>query len=70
MDFATIGGIIIMVILPMSGWVLRLQGRLVALETWREALADRLDGFEGRVLDTLARIENRLDALADRAPHR
>lgn len=52
--------------LPMLGWVLRLQGRLVALETWREISEGYWTKLEQRIFDALERIESKLDGKADR----
>ena len=51
---------------PMAGWVLKLQGRLVALETWREITSGHWKEFEDRILRTLDRIESKLDSKADK----
>jgi hypothetical protein len=52
--------------LPMLGWVLRLQGRITALETWREIYEDHSERFQARILQVLDRIENKLDSKVDR----
>jgi hypothetical protein len=51
---------------PLVIAAFRLHGRVVRLETWKEALTDRLDGFESRVLAALTRIEDKLDRKVDR----
>lgn len=51
---------------PLAGWVLSLQGRLTALETWRQVYAENFAKFEERILRTLERIETKLDQKADR----
>lgn len=52
---------------PMLGWVLKLQGRVVALETWREIYQEAFERFEARILTTLDRIERKIDLKADRS---
>jgi hypothetical protein len=52
--------------IPLAGWVLSLQGRLTALETWRQVYAENFSKFEERILRTLERIETKLDQKADR----
>lgn len=51
---------------PLVGWVLKLQGRLVALETWREIYEDHFERFESRILQVLDRIERKLDGKVDK----
>lgn len=51
---------------PLGAWVLSLQGRLTALETWRTVYAENFAKFEERILRTLERIETKLDQKADR----
>ncbi len=51
---------------PLGAWVLSLQGRLTALETWRQVYSENFKSFEDRILRTLERIETKLDGKADR----
>ena len=59
---AVAGGVAV----PLLGFIFRLQSRIVVLETWREAMTERLNGFEQRILDALRRIEDKLDGKQDR----
>ena len=45
-------------------WLVRQEGRINVLMAQHQALKERVDGIEERILDTLARIESRLDKLA------
>ncbi len=54
------------VAVPLGGWVLSLQSRLTALETWRQVYSENFKSFEDRILRTLERIETKLDGKADR----
>lgn len=64
----TIGG-------GLIAWVLKLQSRLVTLETWRlhrdeswEMFEERQQTFETRLFAELRDIRTRLDVLSDRRP--
>ena len=49
---AAVGGIV---------WLVRSEGSLTKESALRQALADRIDGFEARIYRALERIENKLD---------
>ena len=64
--FVTALGAAATVGVPLVGWVMKLQGRLTALETWREITSGHWREFEERILRTLDRIESKLDGKADK----
>ena len=47
-------------------WLIRLEGRINTETALREALRQRLDGFEARIYEVLERIESKLDRKADK----
>jgi hypothetical protein len=47
-------------------WLIRLEGRINTETALREALRQRLDGFEARIYEVLERIEQKLDRKADK----
>lgn len=47
-------------------WLIRLEGRINTETALREALRQRLDGFEARIYEVLERIEAKLDRKADK----
>jgi hypothetical protein len=47
-------------------WLVRLEGRINLLFSQQGAMDKRIDGLEERILDSLRRIETRLDTLVDR----
>ena len=51
---------------PLAGWVLSLQGRLTALETWRQVYSENFAKFEERIFRALERIETKVDSKAER----
>lgn len=53
------------VVVPLLAWVLKLQGRIVALETWREISQSQFAALEERIMAALERIEDRLDRKFD-----
>jgi hypothetical protein len=60
MDF---GAIVTLILAGVGalGWLYRLEGRITTEVALREALQQRLDGFEQRIYESLRRIEDRLD---------
>lgn len=46
--------------IPLLTFVLKLQGRLVTLETWREVTEQYRNGFERRILEKLDALEEYL----------
>lgn len=47
-------------------WLIRLEGRINTETALREALRQRIDGFEARIYEALERIENKLDRKVDK----
>lgn len=47
-------------------WLIRLEGRINTETALREALRQRIDGFEARIYEVLERIESKLDRKADK----
>ncbi len=47
-------------------WLLRLEGRINTESALRDAMRQRLDGFESRIYEVLERIEAKLDRKADK----
>lgn len=62
-------GVVIGAAVPLLGglvWLIRLEGRINTEVALREALAQRMGGFEERIYATLERIESKLDGKADK----
>lgn len=69
MDAIYVAGAIVGVATPcLAGlvWLIRLEGRINTETALREALRQRLDGFEARIYEVLERIEAKLDRKADK----
>jgi hypothetical protein len=47
-------------------WLVRLEGRINTETALREAMRQRLDGFEARIYEVLERIEQKIDRKADK----
>lgn len=47
-------------------WLVRLEGRINTESALREAMRQRLDGFEARIYEVLERIEQKIDRKADK----
>lgn len=48
------------------GWLLAHGNRLTAVEVKADGLKDRMDRHESQIIDTLKRIEDKLDRKVDR----
>ncbi len=69
MDAVYIIGAIVGAFTPLLAglvWLIRLEGRINTETALREALRQRLDGFESRIYEALERIENKLDRKVDK----
>ncbi len=65
MDFGAIESLIMAAVAGVV-WLIRLEGRHNVLLAMFDAMKERVDGLEERILKALDRIEQKLDNKADR----
>jgi hypothetical protein len=69
MEYIYVIGAVVGIATPALGaivWLLRLEGRINTESALRDAMRQRIDGFESRIYEVLERIEAKLDRKADK----
>lgn len=69
MEYIYVIGAVVGIATPVLGaivWLLRLEGRINTESALRDAMRQRIDGFESRIYEVLERIEAKLDRKADK----